>query len=114
MLSGSIIKFYLLFHFTLSKIFMCVVQKKDRLDIKLNTPRNKTGLPCQYFWRTKVRTVLIYLFFEVCSDFWFGKDCDKRCNCLDKREVCDKGSGECRRGECPPGFIGHDCYQGET
>ncbi|XP_067673167.1 multiple epidermal growth factor-like domains protein 6 [Haliotis asinina] len=47
----------------------------------------------------------------VCSDFWYGKNCDRRCNCLDKREICDKGTGECYRKDCPPGFIGYDCYQ---
>ncbi|XP_046580633.1 multiple epidermal growth factor-like domains protein 10 [Haliotis rubra] len=46
----------------------------------------------------------------VCSDFWFGEDCEKQCNCFDESEICDKVVGQCRSG-CPPGFNGTDCLQ---
>ncbi|XP_071106715.1 receptor-type tyrosine-protein phosphatase epsilon-like [Haliotis cracherodii] len=46
----------------------------------------------------------------VCSDFWFGQDCDKQCNCFNETEICDKVEGQCTSG-CPPGFNGTDCLQ---
>ncbi|XP_067684546.1 uncharacterized protein [Haliotis asinina] len=44
----------------------------------------------------------------VCSDGWFGDDCDKQCHCLDSKEVCDKITGHCSGG-CTPGFTGANC-----
>ncbi|XP_046325743.2 multiple epidermal growth factor-like domains protein 11 isoform X2 [Haliotis rufescens] len=41
----------------------------------------------------------------VCSDGWFGEDCDKQCHCLD---VCDKITGRCQSG-CDSGFLGTTC-----
>ncbi|XP_071108043.1 multiple epidermal growth factor-like domains protein 10 [Haliotis cracherodii] len=46
----------------------------------------------------------------VCSDFWFGQECDKQCNCFNESEICDKVEGQCTSG-CPPGFNGTDCLQ---
>ncbi|XP_046326269.2 receptor-type tyrosine-protein phosphatase epsilon-like [Haliotis rufescens] len=46
----------------------------------------------------------------VCNDFWYGEDCDKRCNCFPASDICDKGNGACKRG-CQPGFTGLDCQQ---
>ncbi|XP_067685393.1 multiple epidermal growth factor-like domains protein 10 [Haliotis asinina] len=45
----------------------------------------------------------------VCSDGWFGDDCDKQCHCLDNKEVCDKITGKCSSG-CIPGFTGANCH----
>ncbi|XP_046566124.1 uncharacterized protein LOC124274790 [Haliotis rubra] len=44
----------------------------------------------------------------VCSDGWFGEDCDKQCHCTQNTEVCDKITGQCLRG-CAPGYMGPDC-----
>ncbi|XP_046573981.1 uncharacterized protein LOC124282056 [Haliotis rubra] len=44
----------------------------------------------------------------VCSDGWFGDNCDKRCHCLDNKEVCDKITGHCSSG-CSHGFLGANC-----
>ncbi|XP_046573982.1 platelet endothelial aggregation receptor 1-like [Haliotis rubra] len=44
----------------------------------------------------------------VCSDGWFGDDCDKQCHCLDNKEVCDKITGYCSSG-CTPEFTGANC-----
>ncbi|XP_046566123.1 uncharacterized protein LOC124274789 [Haliotis rubra] len=44
----------------------------------------------------------------VCSDGWFGEDCDKQCHCSPKTEICDKITGQCQRG-CAPGYMKPDC-----
>ncbi|XP_046551936.1 uncharacterized protein LOC124261639 [Haliotis rubra] len=44
----------------------------------------------------------------VCSDGWFGEDCDKQCHCSLNTEVCDKITGQCVSG-CSPGYMGTDC-----
>ncbi|XP_046552770.1 receptor-type tyrosine-protein phosphatase mu-like isoform X6 [Haliotis rubra] len=44
----------------------------------------------------------------VCSDGWFGEDCDKQCHCSQNTEVCDKITGQCLSG-CAPGYMGTDC-----
>ncbi|XP_046566654.1 multiple epidermal growth factor-like domains protein 6 isoform X2 [Haliotis rubra] len=46
----------------------------------------------------------------VCSDGWFGSDCNKQCQCLDPSEVCDKETGYCRSG-CAAGKQGPGCQQ---
>ncbi|XP_067673179.1 receptor-type tyrosine-protein phosphatase epsilon-like [Haliotis asinina] len=46
----------------------------------------------------------------VCSDFWFGVDCEKQCNCFNETEICDKMNGQCASG-CSPGFNGTDCLR---
>ncbi|XP_041372414.1 uncharacterized protein LOC121385427 [Gigantopelta aegis] len=46
--------------------------------------------------------------FEVCSDYWYGDDCDKTCNCKTQTEVCDKRTGLCQSG-CPVGWTGTAC-----
>ncbi|XP_046578481.1 multiple epidermal growth factor-like domains protein 10 [Haliotis rubra] len=46
----------------------------------------------------------------VCSDGWFGSDCNKQCQCLDPSEVCDKETGYCRSG-CAAGKHGPGCQQ---
>ncbi|XP_067685088.1 receptor-type tyrosine-protein phosphatase alpha-like isoform X2 [Haliotis asinina] len=44
----------------------------------------------------------------VCSDGWFGEDCDKQCHCARNTEVCDKISGQCLSG-CAVGYTGINC-----
>ncbi|XP_041349292.1 multiple epidermal growth factor-like domains protein 10 [Gigantopelta aegis] len=44
-----------------------------------------------------------------CSDFWFGEECDKRCNCRDQAEVCDKVSGACSASGCRGHWSGPGC-----
>ncbi|XP_046552763.1 receptor-type tyrosine-protein phosphatase mu-like isoform X2 [Haliotis rubra] len=44
----------------------------------------------------------------VCSDSWFGEDCDKQCHCSLNTDVCDKITGQCLSG-CAPGYMGTDC-----
>ncbi|XP_067673177.1 fucolectin-1-like [Haliotis asinina] len=44
----------------------------------------------------------------VCSDYWFGQNCDKECHCAIRGEICDKGTGACESG-CAPGYNGTDC-----
>ncbi|XP_067673169.1 uncharacterized protein [Haliotis asinina] len=44
----------------------------------------------------------------VCSDHWFGQDCDKQCHCAYRSDICDKVTGECESG-CAPGYNGTDC-----
>ncbi|XP_046562129.1 receptor-type tyrosine-protein phosphatase T-like [Haliotis rubra] len=44
----------------------------------------------------------------VCSDGWFGEDCDKQCHCSLNTEVCDKINGQCLSG-CAPGYMEIDC-----
>ncbi|XP_046566122.1 protein draper-like [Haliotis rubra] len=44
----------------------------------------------------------------VCSDGWFGEDCDKQCHCFVNTEICDKITGQCLSG-CAPGYMGTDC-----
>ncbi|XP_071083842.1 uncharacterized protein [Haliotis cracherodii] len=44
----------------------------------------------------------------VCSDGWFGTDCDKQCRCLNNTEVCDKNTGQCLGG-CASGYTGIGC-----
>ncbi|XP_071106726.1 uncharacterized protein [Haliotis cracherodii] len=44
----------------------------------------------------------------VCSDYWFGMNCNQQCHCGDRAEICDKGTGECQSG-CAPGFQGTNC-----
>ncbi|XP_067685093.1 protein draper-like [Haliotis asinina] len=44
----------------------------------------------------------------VCSDGWFGEDCDKQCHCARNTEVCDKITGQCLSG-CAAGYTGIDC-----
>ncbi|XP_046551938.1 multiple epidermal growth factor-like domains protein 6 [Haliotis rubra] len=44
----------------------------------------------------------------VCSDGWFGEDCDKQCHCSLNTEVCDKFTGQCLSG-CASGYKGTDC-----
>ncbi|XP_048251124.1 receptor-type tyrosine-protein phosphatase T-like [Haliotis rufescens] len=46
----------------------------------------------------------------VCSDGWFGSDCDKQCQCQDTTEVCDKETGNCRSG-CTAGKQGPGCQK---
>ncbi|XP_046578498.1 multiple epidermal growth factor-like domains protein 6 isoform X2 [Haliotis rubra] len=46
----------------------------------------------------------------ICSDGWFGSDCNKQCQCLDPSEVCDKETGYCRSG-CAAGKHGPGCQQ---
>ncbi|XP_048251121.1 protein draper-like isoform X2 [Haliotis rufescens] len=46
----------------------------------------------------------------VCSDGWFGSDCNKQCQCLNPSEVCDKGTGYCRSG-CAAGKHGPGCQE---
>ncbi|XP_041347574.1 multiple epidermal growth factor-like domains protein 11 [Gigantopelta aegis] len=43
----------------------------------------------------------------VCTDFWYGEDCDKTCNCRNETEVCDKKTGRCTA--CPDGWTGDSC-----
>ncbi|XP_041352214.1 scavenger receptor class F member 1-like [Gigantopelta aegis] len=43
----------------------------------------------------------------VCTDFWYGEDCDKTCNCKNETEVCDKKTGNCTA--CPDGLTGDAC-----
>ncbi|XP_048251123.1 uncharacterized protein LOC124131170 [Haliotis rufescens] len=58
----------------------------------------------------------------VCSDGWFGSDCDKQCQCLNTTEVCDKDTGYCKSGcaarkqgqgcqDCEDGYYGGNCLQ---
>ena len=49
----------------------------------------------------------------VCTDFWYGEECNKTCNCRNQTEVCDKRSGRCTSG-CPNGWIGDVCDQGKN
>ncbi|XP_067676797.1 multiple epidermal growth factor-like domains protein 11 isoform X2 [Haliotis asinina] len=46
----------------------------------------------------------------VCSDGWFGDDCDKQCHCAD---VCDKITGRCP-STCDSGFSGSTCQTRES
>ena len=48
----------------------------------------------------------------VCTDFWYGEDCNKSCNCRNQTEVCDKRSGRCKSG-CPDGWTGAACDKGK-
>ncbi|XP_048252744.1 uncharacterized protein LOC125380980 isoform X2 [Haliotis rufescens] len=57
--------------------------------------------------RTTFMTLCEVLIF-VCSDGWFGDDCEQECNCLNSTEICDKITGACSSG-CRPGFTGTDC-----
>ncbi|XP_041348062.1 scavenger receptor class F member 1-like [Gigantopelta aegis] len=43
----------------------------------------------------------------VCTDFWYGEDCDKTCNCRNQTEVCNKTTGGCTA--CPDGWNGTAC-----
>ncbi|XP_046570514.1 multiple epidermal growth factor-like domains protein 11 [Haliotis rubra] len=43
-----------------------------------------------------------------CSDFWFGSQCQYRCHCKDKLEVCDKHSGACA-SQCAEAWTGTGC-----
>ena len=43
-----------------------------------------------------------------CTDFWYGEECNKTCNCRYQTEVCDKRTGRCTSG-CPDGRIGAAC-----
>ncbi|XP_046561539.1 platelet endothelial aggregation receptor 1-like isoform X2 [Haliotis rubra] len=44
----------------------------------------------------------------VCSDGWFGEDCEIQCHCSLNTEVCNKITGQCLSG-CAPGYMGTDC-----
>ena len=51
------------------------------------------------------------LFFIVCSDGTFGKNCTEQCGeCLGK-EKCDHVNGTCVNG-CNPGYQGITCTEG--
>lgn len=49
------------------------------------------------------------LFFQECEDYFFGENCEKRCNSTCKN--CNKTSGECENG-CYPGWTGRFCQEG--
>ncbi|XP_041348547.1 receptor-type tyrosine-protein phosphatase epsilon-like [Gigantopelta aegis] len=44
---------------------------------------------------------------QMCTDFWYGADCVKTCNCRDQTEVCDKKTGKCTA--CLDGWNGTAC-----
>ncbi|XP_041350901.1 multiple epidermal growth factor-like domains protein 10 isoform X1 [Gigantopelta aegis] len=44
----------------------------------------------------------------VCTDYWYGDNCDKTCNCGNQNEICDKRTGLCKSG-CPVGRTGVAC-----
>ncbi|XP_071081861.1 receptor-type tyrosine-protein phosphatase epsilon-like [Haliotis cracherodii] len=44
----------------------------------------------------------------VCSNGWFGEECDKQCRCQNRTDICDKITGHCAGG-CSPGYNGTDC-----
>ncbi|KAH9505773.1 hypothetical protein Btru_055750 [Bulinus truncatus] len=43
---------------------------------------------------------------EVCSDFFYGKDCSQQCNCNSFHSTCDKTNGTCY---CNKGWTGPTC-----
>ena len=49
----------------------------------------------------------------VCTDFQYGEECNKTCNCGNQTEVCDKRSGRCKSG-CPDGLTGAACDVGKS
>ncbi|XP_059162883.1 uncharacterized protein LOC131946225, partial [Physella acuta] len=44
-----------------------------------------------------------------CPAGYYGLDCEKRCNCKNKTEVCVVSTGGCVSG-CPAGLYGDGCY----
>ena len=44
----------------------------------------------------------------MCTDFRYGEECNKTCNCGNQTEVCDKRTGRCTSG-CPDGWTGAAC-----
>ncbi|XP_048252749.1 uncharacterized protein LOC124144893 isoform X2 [Haliotis rufescens] len=76
------------------------------VDVTCRQPLAGNKVTIQIPRRTFVTLCEVLIF--VCSDGWFGDDCEQECNCLNSTETCDKITGACSSG-CRPGFNGTDC-----
>ncbi|XP_041347942.1 receptor-type tyrosine-protein phosphatase epsilon-like [Gigantopelta aegis] len=92
------------FHNRLKGLHITIDNRTCRSWENTKYPSTKFSVICN-----QTGQVVKFEVLRMCTDFWYGEDCNKTCNCRNQTEVCDKKTGKCTA--CPGGWTGDACVE---